>query len=243
MAGINASCSLLGKDELVLRRDEAYIGVLIDDLITKGVIDPYRMLTSRAEFRLLLRHDNADQRLIKYGHYVGLISDERYNRYLNKMECIEREKARLNEIRITPKENINKYLESVNSPILKDGISAAELMKRPEIDYFNIVEMLNLDNPLNYELGEQLNIEIKYAGYIQKSYKDAQRVHKLETMRIPEDMDYSQIHNLASEAKEKLTRIKPLTLGQASRISGVNPSDIAIILVYLESKGRTHGKK
>ena len=159
------------------------------------------------------------------------------------MECIEREKARLNEIRITPKENINKYLESVNSPILKDGISAAELMKRPEIDYFNIVEMLNLDNPLNYELGEQLNIEIKYAGYIQKSYKDAQRVHKLETMRIPEDMDYSQIHNLASEAKEKLTKIKPLTLGQASRISGVNPSDIAIILVYLESKGRTHGKK
>ena len=243
MAGINASCSLLGKDELILRRDEAYIGVLIDDLITKGVIDPYRMLTSRAEFRLLLRHDNADQRLIKYGHYVGLISDERYNRYLNKMECIEKEKTRLNEIRITPKESINKYLESVNSPILKDGISAAELMKRPEIDYFNIVEMLNLDNPLNYELGEQLNIEIKYAGYIQKSYKDAQRVHKLETMRIPEDMDYSQIHNLASEAKEKLTRIKPLTLGQASRISGVNPSDIAIILVYLESKGRTHGKK
>ena len=243
MAGINASCSLLGKDELILRRDEAYIGVLIDDLITKGVIDPYRMLTSRAEFRLLLRHDNADQRLIKYGHYVGLISDERYNRYLNKMECIEKEKTRLNEIRITPKESINKYLESVNSPILKDGISAAELMKRPEIDYFNIVEMLNLDNPLNYELGEQLNIEIKYAGYIQKSYKDAQRVHKLETMRIPEDMDYSQIHNLASEAKEKLTRIKPLTLGQASRISGVNPSDIAIILVYLESKGRIHGKK
>lgn len=243
MAGLNASCSLQNKEELVLRRDEAYIGVLIDDLVTKGVTDPYRMLTSRAEFRLLLRHDNADQRLIKYGHYAGLISDERYNRYLEKMEKIKFEKERLENIRITPKENINKYLESINSPVLKDGISASELMKRPEITYYDIVKMLNLEDSLSYELGKQLNIEVKYEGYIQKAYKDALRMQKLETMKIPADIDYDSIHNLASEAKEKLKKINPLTLGQASRISGVNPSDIAILLVSLESRGKKNGKK
>ena len=238
MAGINASCAILNKNQLVLRRDEAYIGVLIDDLVTKGVTDPYRMLTSRAEFRLLLRHDNADQRLIQYGHYVGLISDERYNEYLNKMDLIEKEKQMLASLRITPKPNINEYLREINSPELKDGISAIELMKRPEISYFNIVKMLNLENHLSYEYGEQLNIEVKYEGYIQKAYRDASRMHKLETMKIPEDIDYFDIHNLASEAKEKLTKIKPINLSQASRISGVNPSDIAILLVYLESRGR-----
>ncbi len=243
VAGINASCTLLEKDELVFRRDEAYIGVLIDDLVTKGVTDPYRMLTSRAEFKLLLRHDNADQRMIKYGHYVGLISDERYNAYLDKMNKIEKEKELLAQTRITPKESINKYLESINSPILKDGISAIELMKRPEISYFDIVKMMDFKEPLSIELGEQLNIEVKYEGYIQKAYKDASRMHKLETMRIPDDIDYDIIHNLASEAKEKLKKVKPITLGQASRISGVNPSDIAILLVALESRGRKNGNK
>ena len=238
IAGINASCSILNKNQLVLRRDEAYIGVLIDDLVTKGVTDPYRMLTSRAEFRLLLRHDNADQRLIQYGHYVGLISDERYEEYLNKMNLIENEKQMLASLRITPKQNINEYLRSINSPELKDGISAIELMKRPEISYFDIVKMLNLENHLNYEYGEQLNIEVKYEGYIQKAYRDASRMHKLESMKIPEDINYYDIHNLASEAKEKLTKIRPINLSQASRISGVNPSDIAILLVYLESRGR-----
>ena len=196
------------------------------------------MLTSRAEFRLLLRHDNADQRLIQYGHYVGLISDERYEEYLNKMNLIENEKQMLASLRITPKQNINEYLRSINSPELKDGISAIELMKRPEISYFDIVKMLNLENHLNYEYGEQLNIEVKYDGYIQKAYRDASRMHKLESMKIPEDINYYDIHNLASEAKEKLTKIRPINLSQASRISGVNPSDIAILLVYLESRGR-----
>lgn len=238
IAGINASCSIFNKNQLVLRRDEAYIGVLIDDLVTKGVTDPYRMLTSRAEFRLLLRHDNADQRLIQSGHYVGLISDERYEEYLNKMNLIENEKQMLASLRITPKQNINEYLRSINSPELKDGISAIELMKRPEISYFDIVKMLNLENHLNYEYGEQLNIEVKYEGYIQKAYRDASRMHKLESMKIPEDINYYDIHNLASEAKEKLTKIRPINLSQASRISGVNPSDIAILLVYLESRGR-----
>ncbi len=241
MAGINAACSVLNQEELILRRDEAYIGVLIDDLVTKGVSDPYRMLTSRAEFRLLLRHDNADQRLIKYGHQVGLISDIRYQKYLDKMELIKKEKERLASIRITPKSNVNEYLNSINSPNLQDGISGVELMKRPEISYFDVVKMMNLENPLSYELGEQLNIEVKYEGYIQKAYRDANKMGKLETMRIPNDINYYDIHNLASEAKEKLTKIKPVNLAQASRISGVNPSDITILLVYLESRGKSNG--
>ena len=243
MAGINASASIINKDQLVLRRDEAYIGVLVDDLVTKGVQDPYRMLTSRAEFRLLLRHDNADQRLIKYGYYIGLISEERYNRYLSKINAISEEKERLSEIRITPKQNINSYLESINSPLLEGGVSAIELMKRPEGTYFDIVKMVDLENPLDYELGEQLNIEVKYEGYIQKAYRDAMKLQKLETMKIPEDIDYYQIHNLANEAKEKLTKVKPMNLSQASRISGVNPSDISILIVYLESRGRKNENK
>lgn len=236
MAGLNASLSLQDKEQIVLRRDEAYLGVLIDDLVTKGVSDPYRMLTSRAEYRLLLRHDNADRRLLKYGYYAGLIKEERHNKYLTKIKMLEDEIMRLDTLRLTPKSNINSYLESINSPILKDGISAKELMKRPEISYFDIVKMLNLDNPLPYELGEELNIEVKYAGYIEKSYKDAKKMLKLETIKIPEDLDYSKIPNIASEAKEKLAKVKPFTVSQAMRISGVNPSDIAILLVYLESR-------
>lgn len=242
IAGINASCTLLEKEEIVLRRDEAYIGVLVDDLITKGVQDPYRMLTSRAEFRLLLRHDNADQRLIEYGYKVGLISEERFNKYLDKMNKIAGEKERLSTIRITPKSNVNDYLISINSPALEGGISAIELMKRPEVTYFDIVKMINLENPLEYEFGEQLNIEVKYEGYIQKAYRDAMKLQKLETMKIPEDIDYYAIHNLANEAKEKLSKIRPINVSQATRISGVNPSDISILIVYLESRGRKNEK-
>ena len=235
MAGMNASCLVRGKEQIVLKRDEAYLGVLIDDLVTKGVTDPYRMLTSRAEYRLLLRHDNADQRLIKYGYHTGLISEERYNNYLKKMETLKDEKERLANTRLTPKQNINDYLTSINSPILKDGISALELMKRPEISYFDIVKMANFDNPLDYELGEQVNIEVKYQGYIDKEFKEANRVLKLESVLIPEDINYQEIANLASEAREKLMRVKPRSIAQATRISGVNPSDIAILLVYIES--------
>ncbi len=236
MAGINASLSLEEKEEIVLRRDEAYLGVLIDDLVTKGVVDPYRMLTSRAEYRLLLRHDNADRRLLEYGYYAGLIKEERHNKFLNKIKALEDEIKRLEVVRLTPKSNINSYLESINSPILKDGISAKELMKRPEISYFDIVKMLDLENPLPYELGEELNIEVKYAGYIEKSYRDANKMLKLESIKIPADLDYNDIPNIASEAKEKLNKVRPFTVSQAMRISGVNPSDIAILLVYLESR-------
>lgn len=238
MAGINASCYLNEKEPLILRRDEAYIGVLIDDLVTKGVTDPYRMLTSRAEYRLLLRHDNADKRLTKYGYEKGLIKDDRYNKYLLKVESIENEKIRLKELWLTPKKEINEYLESINSPILRDGISGIDLMKRPEISYFDIVKMVNLENPLSYEYGECLNIEVKYQGYIDKSFKEASRVLKLETVNIPQDIDYKDIPNLASEAREKLNKVRPVTIAQASRISGVNPSDISILLVYIETLRR-----
>ncbi len=236
IAGINAALSVKQKPELVLRRDEAYIGVLIDDLVTKGVIDPYRMLTSRAEYRLLLRHDNADQRCIKYGYEAGLIKEDRYQRYLAKIERIKQEKARLEDLRITPKTEINDYLAALPSAILKDGIKAIDLMKRPEVHYDDIVKMCHLENPLIYPESEQIDIEIKYQGYIDKAYKEAKRVLKLETVVIPADIDYNQIPNLASEAREKLNQIRPLTIAQANRISGVNPADISILLVYLESR-------
>ena len=236
MAGINASLSILNKEEIVLKRDEAYIGVLIDDLVTKGVTDPYRMLTSRAEYRLLLRHDNADQRCIKYGYYAGLVSEDRYNRYLAKMDRIANEKERLATLRLTPKANINDYLITISSPILHEGISAIELMKRPEVHYDDIVKMLELEDALIYPKSEQLDIEIKYEGYINKAYKEAKRVLKLESVAIPKDINYDDIHNLASEAREKLKAVRPLTIAQANRISGVNPADISILLVYIESK-------
>ena len=236
IAGINATCKLRNIEPIILKRDEAYIGVLIDDLVTKGVIDPYRMLTSRAEYRLLLRHDNADQRCTEYGKRVGLITDERYLKFQQKIELIKLEKERLASLRITPKPEINSYLESINSPILKDGISAKDLMKRPEVHYSDIVKMCKLENPLEYPNSDQIDIEIKYQGYIDKAYKEAKRVLKLETVAIPSDINYDDIPNLASEAREKLKQVKPLTISQASRISGVNPADISILLVYIESR-------
>ena len=236
MAGLNATLSIKGKEEIVLKRDEAYIGVLIDDLVTKGVIDPYRMLTSRAEYRLLLRHDNADQRVIKYGYYAGLIKEDRYQRYLAKMNRIQNEKERLDNIKIHPTKEVNDYLESINSPALKEGIIASVLMKRPEVHYEDIIKMAEITDPLQYPESEQIDIEIKYQGYIDKAYKEAKKMSKLETIAIPKDINYDDIHNLASEAKEKLKTVKPLTIAQASRISGVNPVDVSLLLVYIESR-------
>ncbi len=236
MAGLNATLSIKGKEEIVLKRDEAYIGVLIDDLVTKGVIDPYRMLTSRAEYRLLLRHDNADQRVIKYGYYAGLIKEDRYQRYLAKMNRIQNEKERLDNIKIHPTKEVNDYLESINSPALKEGIIASVLMKRPEVHYEDIIKMAEITDPLQYPESEQIDIEIKYQGYIDKAYKEAKKMSKLETIAIPKDINYDDIHNLASEAKEKLKAVKPLTIAQASRISGVNPVDVSLLLVYIESR-------
>lgn len=238
IAGINAARFVQNKESIILDRSQAYIGVLIDDLVTKGVNDPYRMLTSRAEYRLLLRHDNADARLIEHGYRVGLVSEERYHIYLEKKMAIEKEIERLDKLKLTPKKEINDYLKEIPSPLLHDGISAKDLMKRPEISYFDIVKMVSLENPLSYEYGECLNTLVKYQGYIDKAFKEAQRVLKLESILIPIDIDYQNISNLASEAREKLIQIKPLTIAQASRISGVNPSDISILLVYIESLRR-----
>ena len=237
IAGINASLKLQGKEPLVLRRDEAYIGVLIDDLITKGVRDPYRMLTSRAEFRLLLRHDNSEQRLIEYGHNVGLISEDRYNKYISNEQAKEQLITVLKESSITPTLEVNDYFNKKEISLLNGRTTAYDLLKRPEIDFEDIkILFKDIDISLNETALEQILISIKYEGYIVKEYKQAKKFQVLETKKIPSDIDYDIIPNIASEARDKLKKVKPETISQASRISGVNPSDISILLVYLESR-------
>ena len=236
MAGINAALRVQGKDPLILKRSEAYIGVLIDDLVTKGTLEPYRLLTSRAEYRLLLRHDNADLRLREYGHQVGLINEEKYEAFLNKKEEIAAEKERLSQLKITPKGNTNEYLASIPSSPLKDGISALELLKRPEITYQHIHNLIEEKNEsISPDVVEQLEIQIKYEGYINKAMQQVEKVQKVEEKKIPDYLDYDDVPNLAIEAKQKLKSIRPLTIGQASRISGVNPADISILMVYIEA--------
>ncbi len=231
IAGINASLKLSGKEPLILKRNESYIGVLIDDLVTKGVKDPYRLLTSRAEYRLLLRHDNADIRLRKYGHDVGLISEEKYQEFEQKLKAIDNLFNLLKETRITPKQQTNDYISSIGSTPLKDGMSLYDFLKRPEIKINDLEHFV--DMPYSKEVKEQVEINIKYEGYIKKSNKEAEKMLSLEEKIIPETIDYEKIPNLASEARQKLSEIKPTTLGQATRISGVNPADISILMVYL----------
>ena len=232
MAGINASLSLEGKEALVLKRSDAYIGVLIDDLVTKGVIDPYRLLTSRAEYRLLLRTDNADLRLREYGYQVGLIDEERHNKLLQKKEDIKSLTSLLKETYITPKEN--DKLSTLNTALLKDRINLYNLLKRPELTIENIKEFIPLD--YSKEVLEQVEIHNKYEGYINKALKDAEKMVDLDEKLIPDDIDYDKIHNLASEAKQKLKEIRPTSIGQALRISGVNPADISLIMIYLKKE-------
>ena len=234
MAAINADLKLKGKEPLVLKRSEAYIGVLIDDLVTKGVNDPYRLLTSRAEYRLLLRHDNADIRLREYGYNIGLIDDKRYTKYRHKKENIIRLKGLLKEKNIYPNKANNEYLLSIGSTILKDKSNVYNLIRRPEIKIANIGFWVEISK-YSFEELEQVEIDIKYEGYINKAMKQASKLLKMEDYAIPQDIDYNEIHNLALEAREKLIKIKPLTIGQASRISGVNPSDISILLVFIKS--------
>lgn len=236
IAGINAALKLEGKEPLILKRNESYIGVLIDDLVTKGVKDPYRLLTSRAEYRLLLRHDNADIRLRKYGHEVGLINEEKYELFNQKLKDISELFNLLETTRITPKQATNDYLEEINTPALKDGISLYDLLKRPEVKIDQLEHFVEL--PYSKEVKEQVEINIKYEGYIKKANKEAEKMLSLEEKLIPETLDYNDIPNLASEARQKLNDIKPTTLGQASRISGVNPADISILMVYLRRLGK-----
>ena len=232
IAGINASLKLRQKEPLILKRNEAYIGVLIDDLVTKGTKEPYRMLTSRAEYRLLLRHDNADLRLREYGHEIGLINEEKYQRFKQKKQDIENLLTYLKNNKITPQEK--NFLEKLNTSPILNGISLYEFLKRPEININNLNKVLNLD--LNYqdEVIEQVEIFVKYEGYIKKALKEAEKLKQMENVKIPYNLNYQEVPNLASEARQKLNQIKPLTLGQASRISGVNPSDIAILSIYLK---------
>ena len=232
IAGINASLKIENKEPLILKRNEAYIGVLIDDLVTKGIRDPYRLLTSRAEYRLLLRSDNADLRLSKIGYDIGLLPSERYKKLEEKKSKIEEMISFLKNNKIIPKEEINEKLISFGSSPIKDGIKLYELLKRPEIRMEHIKEFIDL--PFDKEVIEQVEINIKYEGYISKEEKEAEKMLNLENKKIPENIDYYSIHNLASEAKQKLTEVKPTSIGQALRISGVNPADISILSIYLK---------
>ena len=232
MAGINASLKLEGKAPLILKRNEAYIGVLIDDLVTKGTKEPYRMLTSRAEYRLLLRHDNADLRLRDYGYQVGLIDEERYHKFLTKKKNIDECIQLLKDTKVTPTKENNEYLASLSSAPIFDGVSLLNLLKRPEIKIVDLKHFIDL--PYSEDILEQVEITVKYEGYINKELKEANRMMSLENILIPSDIDYQKIVNIASEARQKLELVRPISIGQASRISGVNPADIAVLTVYLK---------
>ena len=239
IAGINASLNLEKKEPLILKRNEAYIGVLIDDLVTKGVRDPYRLLTSRAEYRLLLRSDNADLRLIEKGHEIGLVKESSFKKYMKRKNEIEELKNLLLNTKITPKKEVNEYLKQYTNEI-KDGISLYNLLKRPEITMENIKHFVELY--YQREVIDQVEISIKYEGYINKANNEAKKMVDLDNKKIPDDINYDLIHNLASEAKQKLKEIRPTSIGQALRISGVNPADISILMIYLKKEYKNGNK-
>ncbi len=243
MAGINASMKLLGKEQIVLKRSEAYIGVLIDDLVTKETHEPYRMMTSRAEYRLLLRQDNADMRLTPIGHQVGLISDERYEALLNKKAMIEKEIERVNHVMIGGSKEVQEFLEAHQSTPLKTALSLAELIRRPELSY-ELLEPLDKERePLPAGVIEQVNINVKYEGYITRQLRQVEQFKKMEVKLIPETLDYNDISGLRIEAQQKLSAVRPHSVGQASRISGVTPADISVLLIYMEQFNRAHRKE
>ena len=233
IAGINTASKLKGLEPLVLRRDEAYIGVMIDDLVTKGTLEPYRLLTSRAEYRLLMRHDNADQRLTEYGHHYGLISEERYARYNEKMKKLTEAHAFVNECKVTNTPELREYMTSLGYPENTSG-TVAEVLKRPHVTMSELARCLQLE--MDEEICRQLDIEVKYEGYINKAKKEAANMQKMEAVKLPADIDYNSLEHLSLEARQKLSKVRPLTIGQASRISGVNPADIMVLSIYLKQK-------
>lgn len=235
IAGINAARKVQGKEPLILDRASSYIGTLIDDLVTKGCSDPYRMMTSRSEYRLLLRQDNADQRLTPIGHEIGLISEERWQHYLHKQELIEQERKRIEKLTFGPSKELNEMLESRGTAPMETGAHAADLIRRPQVSYKDL-EPFDTERPqLPDEVTEQVEIQIKYEGYIQKQLIQVEQMRRLETRKIPEDINYEEVRGLRLEAIEKLQRIRPHSIGQASRISGVSPADISVLLIYMES--------
>ena len=236
IAGINAARKIRGESEFILDRSEAYIGSLIDDLITKGTNEPYRMMTSRSEYRLLLRQDNADLRLTPYGYEIGLISSDRYCKFLVKKRMIEEEIHRLEKLTIPPSEEATKYLESVGSATLSTGVKASDLLKRPQVTYEGMRRLDPKRPELPDDVCEQVEISIKYEGYINRQIRQAEQFKRLESKKLPDGIDYSSIEGLRIEARQKLDKIRPKSLGQASRISGVNPADIAVLMVYLKNE-------
>ncbi len=235
IAGINAARKVKGLEPLILNRSQAYIGVLIDDLITKGTNEPYRMMTSRAEYRLLLRQDNADLRLTKIGHDIGLISEERYDHLLEKKKMIKKEIDRLENTTVGASDKVQSFLKENGSTPLQSGSTLAELLKRPELSYDKLKEIDDDRHDLPTDIKEQVNIELKYDGYIKRQMRQVEQFNKLENKKIPEDIDYHKVYSLRKEAEQKLSEIRPASVGQASRISGVSPADISVLLVYLES--------
>ncbi|MFV0556801.1 MAG: tRNA uridine-5-carboxymethylaminomethyl(34) synthesis enzyme MnmG [Lactovum sp.] len=236
-AGINASLKSQGKKEFILHRSEAYIGVMIDDLVTKGVVEPYRLLTSRAEYRLILRHDNADMRLTEIGYEIGLVDDQRWSTFQKKKLDYEAEIKRLSQLKLKPSKEVNEYLKEMNFPPLLDALSAKDFLRRPEVNYAKVCQIIGqAEKELSEEIIDLIETEITYEGYIVKSKAQIERTLKLENKRIPEKFDWDILDSIATEAREMFKKIQPETLGQASRIPGVNPSDISILMIYLESK-------
>ena len=243
IAGINASMSILGREQIVLDRASSYIGTLIDDLVTKGVTDPYRMMTSRSEYRLLLREDNADERLTPIGYKIGLISQQRYDYLINKEEQIDAEIKRLEHLNVGPSPELNDYLSSVGTEPISNGVTLAKLLKRPQVDYGGLACADPERPPLSYEVCEQVQLRIKYEGYINLQLEQVEAMRKLEKKLLPQDIDYSTLRGLRLEAAEKLAKVRPASIGQASRISGVNPADVSVLLVWLEQRRRDEEQK
>jgi tRNA uridine 5-carboxymethylaminomethyl modification enzyme len=242
IAGINAALKVKEREPLILNRSSSYIGTLIDDLVIKGTKEPYRMMTSRSEYRLVLRQDNADERLTPTGHMIGLISDERYEKFLKKQQLIADERARVENTVIAPTEQLNNYLVEHETAAVNSGVKLSDLIKRPQIDYNSLSPFDIARQSLPKAVTEQVEIIIKYEGYIKRQLMQIKEMQRLESKQIPENIDYMAIYGLRLEARDKLNKVKPFNIGQASRISGVNPADISVLLVYLEQQAKSQNK-